>query len=207
MSPKPTQRYHHGDLRPTLLREAQSMVRELGLDGLSLRQLAQRAGVSASALYHHFDNKNALLCALAEEGFGSLDAAVQGAARDQSGDLRDQTLELAIRPGTRKALGVNPAQLASLVVAKGPIRDPKLTLDAKGAANLALAIGAAAATGGWSALASGLAGPASDPHPCVYALTGVEAKAPAAPAGSKPAPKQPAAGPEELRKLLRGIFK
>ena len=92
MSPKPTQRYHHGDLRPTLLREAQSMVRELGLDGLSLRQLAQRAGVSASALYHHFDNKNALLCALAEEGFGSLDAAVQGAARDQSGDLRDQTL-------------------------------------------------------------------------------------------------------------------
>ncbi|HRP27635.1 MAG TPA: AsmA family protein [Burkholderiaceae bacterium] len=122
-------------------------------------------------------------------------------------DLRDQTLELAIRPGTRKALGVNPAQLASLVVAKGPIRDPKLTLDAKGAANLALAIGAAAATGGWSALASGLAGPAPDPHPCVYALTGVEAKAPAAPAGSKPAPKQPAAGPEELRKLLRGIFK
>ncbi|HMN75279.1 MAG TPA: AsmA family protein [Burkholderiaceae bacterium] len=122
-------------------------------------------------------------------------------------DLRDQTLELAIRPGTRKALGVNPAQLASLVVAKGPIRDPKLALDAKGAANLALAIGAAAATGGWSALASGLAGPAPDPHPCVFALTGVEAKAPAAPAGAKPGQKQPPAGPEDLRKLLRGIFK
>ncbi len=124
-------------------------------------------------------------------------------------DLRDQTLELAIRPGTRRALGVNPAQLASLVVAKGPIRDPKLTIDAKGAANIALAIGAAAATGGWSALASSLAGPAPDPHPCVFALTGVAAKAPPQPAGSasKAAPKQPPAGPEELRKLLRGIFK
>lgn len=128
-------------------------------------------------------------------------------------DLRDQTMELAIRPGARTALRVDPAHLASLVVAKGPIRDPKLTLDAKGAANMALAIGAAAASGGWSALARGLAGPAPDPHPCIYALTGVAAKAPAGStepatkAAPKAAPNAPAAGPEDLRKLLRGIFK
>ena len=84
--------YHHGDLRPTLLREAQAMVREVGLEGLSLRQLGLRAGVSASALYHHFDNKNALLCALAEEGFATLDQVLQEAASDVSGNLRDQTL-------------------------------------------------------------------------------------------------------------------
>ena len=158
-------------------------------------------------------------CAVArlplKNGVATIDRSIAAETSDLSFsasgriDLRDQTLELAIRPGARGALRVNPAQLASLVVAKGPIRDPKLTLDAKGAANMALAIGAAAATGGWSALAGGLAQPASDPHPCVFALTGVAAKAPAEPAGSapKPAPKQPAAGPEDLRKLLRGIFK
>ncbi len=122
-------------------------------------------------------------------------------------DLRDQTLELAIRPGTRQVLGVNPAQLASVVVAKGPIGDPKLTIDAQGVANIALSIGAAAATGGWSALARNLVQKATDPHPCVFALTGVEAKAPAAPAGpaAKPPSKPPA--PEGLGKLLRGLFK
>ena len=124
-------------------------------------------------------------------------------------DLRDQTLELAIRPNTRKALGVNPAQLASLVVAKGPLLDPKLTLDAKAAANVALAIGAAAASGGWSLLGKNLLNQAGDPHPCVYAATGVAAKAdatPAAPAG-KSGGKAPADKPDELQKLMRRFFK
>ena len=68
------------------------MIREGGLEGLSLRRLGQRVGVSASALYHHFDNKNALLCALAEHGFEGLDEVLQVAAKDESGTLRDQTL-------------------------------------------------------------------------------------------------------------------
>lgn len=92
MSRKPPQRYHHGDLREALLREALLMIRESGLDSLSLRQLAQRAGVSASALYHHFENKNDLLCALAELGFVTLDKAVQEAAGDTRGCVRDRTL-------------------------------------------------------------------------------------------------------------------
>ncbi len=92
MPPKTPERYHHGDLRPALMREAHAMVREVGLDGLSLRQLALRVGVSASALYHHFDNKNALLCALAEEGFTNLDHVVREAVGDSSGSLRDRTL-------------------------------------------------------------------------------------------------------------------
>lgn len=126
-------------------------------------------------------------------------------------DLRDQTLELAIRPDTRKALGLNAAQLASLVVAKGPLRDPKLAIDSGAAANLALSIGAAAATGGWSVLGKNLARPASDPHPCVYAETGVAAKAPAQSgansAGAKDGAPAPGVKPDDLRKLLRGIFK
>lgn len=92
MSRKSSQPYHHGDLREALIREGQAMVRETGLESLSLRQLAQRAGVSASALYHHFKNKNDLLCALAEEGFRKLDEAVQEAAGDTRGCTRDRTL-------------------------------------------------------------------------------------------------------------------
>ncbi|MEO8123980.1 MAG: AsmA family protein [Burkholderiales bacterium] len=124
-------------------------------------------------------------------------------------DLRDETLELAIHPRARAALGVNAAQLASVVVAKGPLRDPKLTIDAKGAANMALAIGAAAATGGLSVLGKVLLDRTGDPHPCVFAETGVAAKAPAQPAdrGAKDAGKGPAGKPDDIRKLLRNIFK
>ena len=124
-------------------------------------------------------------------------------------DLRDQTMELAFRPNTRSLLGVNPVQLASLVVAKGPLLDPKLTLDAKGAANMALSIGAAAVSGGLSLLGKNLVNQAGDPHPCIYAATGVAAKAPAKPAETTTTPggKASAGKPDELQKLLRGIFK
>lgn len=130
-------------------------------------------------------------------------------------DLRDQTLELAMRPTSRGAPGFNPAQLASLVVAKGPLLDPRLTLDAKAAANAALSIGAAAASGGWSLLGKSLLQQSSDPHPCVHAATGVASSAPSAPtapaarAETTPGPAgKPAPRPEEeVRKLLRNIFK
>lgn len=61
--------YHHGDLRRTLLDEAALLIREEGEAGLSMRRLAARAGVSRTAPYHHFKDKQDLLCAIAEEGF------------------------------------------------------------------------------------------------------------------------------------------
>ena len=67
MSEKKT--YHHGDLRRTLLDEAALLIREDGEAGLSMRRLAARAGVSRTAPYHHFKDKQVLLCAIAEEGF------------------------------------------------------------------------------------------------------------------------------------------
>ena len=61
--------YHHGDLRATLLDAAKAMVKESGIEGLSLRKLADKVGVSRTAPYHHFKDKNDLLCGIAEEGF------------------------------------------------------------------------------------------------------------------------------------------
>jgi len=62
-------KYHHGDLRQSLVANATEMVSEAGIEGLSLRKLAERIGVSRTAAYHHFADKNDLLCAIAEQGF------------------------------------------------------------------------------------------------------------------------------------------
>lgn len=61
--------YHHGDLRSSLVDAASIMLKESGIDGLSLRKLADKVGVSRTAPYHHFKDKNELLCAIAEQGF------------------------------------------------------------------------------------------------------------------------------------------
>ncbi|UTA49153.1 TetR/AcrR family transcriptional regulator [Simiduia sp. 21SJ11W-1] len=74
---KASKTYHHGDLRASLLREAARLLGEEGIDGLSLRRLADRVGVSRSALYHHFKDKHDLLCALAAAGFAALDHMIQ----------------------------------------------------------------------------------------------------------------------------------
>jgi AcrR family transcriptional regulator len=88
--PKP---YHHGDLRNALLQAALELLAESGQENLSLREVALRAGVSSGAPYRHFENKEALLAALAEGGFRSLEAAMSEAVgkhpRNPIKQLRD----------------------------------------------------------------------------------------------------------------------
>ena len=64
--------YHHGNLRRALLDEALAIIRAEGVDGLTLREIAPRLGVSHAALYRHFADKRALLTAVATEGFRTL---------------------------------------------------------------------------------------------------------------------------------------
>jgi AcrR family transcriptional regulator len=66
------QTYHHGDLRRALLEAAAEVINEQGPAGLSLRDLARRAGVSHAAPTHHFRDKAGLLTALAAEGYDLL---------------------------------------------------------------------------------------------------------------------------------------
>ncbi len=61
--------YHHGDLRQSLLEAASELLKETGVESLSLRKLAEKVGVSRTAPYHHFKDKNQLLCAIAQQGF------------------------------------------------------------------------------------------------------------------------------------------
>ncbi|MFC6328309.1 TetR/AcrR family transcriptional regulator [Alloalcanivorax gelatiniphagus] len=75
----PPRPYHHGDLRPALVEEGLALLAEKGGDGFSLRELARRVGVTANASYRHFANKEALMLALAAEGFRRLRATQEAA--------------------------------------------------------------------------------------------------------------------------------
>src|SRR5690242_4627498 len=84
MPAKKKRAYHHGDLRRTLLEASLELIAESGLDALSLREVARRAGVSPGAPYHHFESREQLLTALAVDGFALLGEAMRS-ARDAAG--------------------------------------------------------------------------------------------------------------------------
>jgi AcrR family transcriptional regulator len=70
--------YHHGDLPAALLRAAGKTLERRGIAALSLRETARRAGVSHNAPYRHFPDREALLAALAAEGFSMLGERLRG---------------------------------------------------------------------------------------------------------------------------------
>lgn len=105
---QPPARYHHGDLRSALLAQAAELLRQEGIEALSLRRLAERTGVSRTAPYHHFKDKHALLCALATEGFRQLDEMITEARLAPGTDLA-AGLRRFVRAYLRFALD-NPEQ-------------------------------------------------------------------------------------------------
>ncbi len=64
--------YHHGDLESALVEAAISLVRKYGPDHLSLRAVSAEVGVSPSASYHYFQDKNSLVSAVGEVLFEKL---------------------------------------------------------------------------------------------------------------------------------------
>ena len=85
---KPTNRYHHGDLRNAALAEAIRYVERSGPESLTLRALAARLRVTSTALYRHYASKRDLLAAIAANGFATLMEAHQKSElehRDQPG--------------------------------------------------------------------------------------------------------------------------
>ncbi|MCW5709998.1 TetR/AcrR family transcriptional regulator [Shinella sp.] len=64
--------YHHGDLRDTLIRAADELLAERGLEGFTLRETARRAGVSPAAPSHHFGGTAGLLTEVAALGWAEL---------------------------------------------------------------------------------------------------------------------------------------
>ena len=68
------QPYHHGNLRPVLVDTAVELARTTGPDGVVLREVARRAGVSHNAAYRHFADRAALLAEVSDCAMADLEA-------------------------------------------------------------------------------------------------------------------------------------
>lgn len=88
--------YHHGALRETLVAQALHDLETEGLEGLSLRRLAETAGVSKTAPYRHFADKRELLVTMAAEGFGLLAVKLEEAQAAHAGQAGDRLAGIRI---------------------------------------------------------------------------------------------------------------
>jgi AcrR family transcriptional regulator len=88
-------KYHHGNLRNVLITSAIALLAEEGVHGLSLRKISQRAGVSHNAPYMHFADKEAVLAAVAEEGFRQLAVQVAGAIAHSEDNTRQRLITVS----------------------------------------------------------------------------------------------------------------
>jgi AcrR family transcriptional regulator len=126
--------YHHGNLRSELLSCAERALSEGGLGQLSLRDLARKAGVSHAAPRRHFADKQALLDALAEDGFERLGRELRE-AMDSAGEEFDGRLAALSRSYVRFA--TRHAALLELMFASKHRPDAADSLRAAGEAAFA----------------------------------------------------------------------
>ena len=89
----PAKKYHHGDLKNALINAGVEILAKEGVGGLSLRKVAQRAGVSHSAPYAHFPDKQSLIAAISTEGFNQLYAELNEAISPFSKNPKKQLIE------------------------------------------------------------------------------------------------------------------
>ena len=69
--------YHHGNLRPALVSAAAELARATGPDGVVLREVARRTGVSHNAAYRHFADRSELLGEVATVAMDQLAEAME----------------------------------------------------------------------------------------------------------------------------------
>lgn len=95
--------YHHGDLKVALIRAAREQLGAGGAGSLKLRGVARAVGVTHPAAYRHFTSKEALLEAVAQQGFDELADALHAATEPNRGleatlhALADSYLNFALR--------------------------------------------------------------------------------------------------------------
>ena len=119
-------------------------------------------------------------------------------------DLRNETLDLSIKPQVRSGIPIDVAGLADLVRVKGPWENPQIAIDPLKSAETIARIGAAIGTGGWSLLGESLLNTAAAADsPCAIAL-GIRS-APAAAAASA-SPSGPARIPADIGQALGKLF-
>ena len=91
----PRKNYHHGDLKNALIKAGIQILSKEGLGGLSLRRVAKKAGVSHTAPYAHFADKQALIAAISTEGYHQLYEQLTAAVETNHGNPQNLLVEVA----------------------------------------------------------------------------------------------------------------
>ena len=112
-SVKAADAYHHGDLRTALVAAAREALETTAPEAVSLKALAARLGVSQPAPYRHFENREALLAAVAADGFERFRAALTLAVKDAPAEERFERACLAYLAFGRANMGVYRLMFAS----------------------------------------------------------------------------------------------
>jgi AcrR family transcriptional regulator len=85
--------YHHGNFKHAIIEAAIEIIQNEGIKMLSLRNVARKIGVSHSALYRHYKNKEELIVSLALNGFQKLiqimDKAIEKFPDDPKARLKE----------------------------------------------------------------------------------------------------------------------
>lgn len=88
--------YHHGDLKSQLIYEGLKLLNAEGYDGFSLRKVAKLCGVSQTAPYRHFKNKDELIAAITNQALDAFGKRLQSAVDMHPGDPKAQLTEMGV---------------------------------------------------------------------------------------------------------------
>jgi AcrR family transcriptional regulator len=105
--------YHHGDLRTALVEAAREALETAAPEAITLKSLAQRLGVSQPAPYRHFQSREALLAAVAADGFVRFGETLLAAAEAAPPTARMECAALAYLAFARANRGVYRLMFAS----------------------------------------------------------------------------------------------
>jgi AcrR family transcriptional regulator len=123
--------YHHGDLRAALLDAALGLLEED--ETFSLRAVARRAGVSPTAPYRHYQDKEALLAALATYGFDQLADRLDAAA-ELTGMAEEYVTFALAHPGLFRLMygrpTANNASARTAAILASRVADPAVQIGA-----------------------------------------------------------------------------
>ncbi|MCB1846686.1 MAG: TetR/AcrR family transcriptional regulator [Halieaceae bacterium] len=80
--------YHKGNVREDLIEAAEAVLQEEGVGAVSVRRVAREVGVVPSAVYNHFENREALLAAVAADGYRYMERLGDRMARSADQPLK-----------------------------------------------------------------------------------------------------------------------
>ncbi len=89
------EKYHHGFLEKELIEKGLQLLNSVGLEAFSLRKVAEMCGVSHTAPYRHFKNKEELIHAITSSVSDEFTSLINEALAENEGDCRRQIMAVS----------------------------------------------------------------------------------------------------------------